>query len=375
MSESLVFDPVATFWQQARLATEEGDLKRAAECLRKALRLAGTDHPSHGSLLTELGDTYFENRRYAKAIETWQKVLERPDREVDPNWIRWRLSRAFLKRRHLAQASATIERVKAKRNDFLLKSQIASTRAELLRMTHDYAAAHKELRKALRWASKLPVGIGIEVALNCYDALLEILRLEGDLKGAYRVLLEVREILALEEQEDELVGPFTDLGIEMIRSGRFNQAEKSFAAALACSVDPTLEVHLLSNYASILCEVGKYDEAYLFIQKAIAYADTDDPESPEFVASLYDTAGYICAHRKQFELALTWIQKALDRLNELPDSQFPISAVYLNQAIVYKKAGNPDRALMALYRAQEHEPGNKILLREIARLKRELENQ
>jgi tetratricopeptide (TPR) repeat protein len=375
VDEKLVFDPMAYYRAQAQTAMDEGDFRAAVKAYRQALRHAQADPPGQTRLMVEMGDAYFEDRRYAQAIGVWHDALGRTATSGDRPWIYWRLAKAHARRRHLDEAEAILSEIPtaAMRLDKLLRAQVQVLEGEILRQRRDYTASKRRLRAAIRTALAIHPDDARGVAVTAYEALFETCRSADDLVGALKVLLEVQPILDESGDKEELTGPLTDLGITFIRRNRPYYAEQAFAAALDCADDPTTEVYLLSNYASVLCEVNRYDEAYLFIQKAMAYADIDDPQSPEFLATLFDTAAYVCLRRGQIDQARMWIQKALKRLADLPSSPFPVASVYLNLALIEEDAGQLDEALMALYQAQAHAPESRHLEKEIERLKRRLE--
>jgi tetratricopeptide (TPR) repeat protein len=375
VDEQLVFDPVAYFRQQAQTAMDEGDFRAAVKSYRSAMRHAQTDPVGQTRLMVEMGDAYFEDRAYAKAIGVWHDALGRTETSGDRPWIYWRLAKAHARKRQLDQADALLSEIPsaAMRLDKLLRAQVQVLEGEILRQRRDYTASKRRLRAAIRTALTIHPDDARGVVVTAYEALFETCRMAEDLVGALKVLLEVQPYMEESGDEEELTGPLTDLGITFIRRNRPYYAEQAFAAALDCADDPTTEVYLLSNYASVLCEVNRFDDAYIYIQKAMAYADIDDPQSPEFLATLFDTAAYVCLRRGQLDQARMWIQKALKRLADLPSSPFPVASVYLNLALVEEESGRLDEALMALYQAQAHAPESRHLEREIERMKKRLE--
>ncbi len=375
MDEKLVFEPMAYYRQQAQTAMDEGDFRAAVKAYRQALRHAQSDPQSQTRLMVEMGDAYFEERRYAQAIHAWHDAIGRTETAGDRPWIYWRLAKAHVRRRLLDEAEALLSEitVSAMRFDKLLKAQVQVLEGEILRQRRVYTASKRRLRAAIRTALSIHPDDAHGVVVSAYEALFETCRAADDMVSALKVLLEVQPLLRDAGDQEELTGPLTDLGITFIRRNRPYYAEQAFAAAIECADDPTTEVYLLSNYASVLCEVNRFDEAYLYIQKAMAYADIDDPQSPEFLATLFDTAAYVCLRRGQVDQARMWIQKALKRLADLPSSPFPVASVYLNLALVEEESGRLDEALMALYQAQAHAPESRHLEAEIERLKRRLE--
>ncbi|MBC7541649.1 MAG: tetratricopeptide repeat protein [Candidatus Sericytochromatia bacterium] len=375
MDGNLVFNPVAYYRQQAQQAMEEGDFRAAGRAFKQALRHLPNSPADRARLLVELGDSYFEGHRYQAAITTWQTALETVETTADRPWILWRVAKAYARRKLLDEAEALLSGIpqSASRLDRLLRAQIQCLKGEILRQRKNFPASKRILRAAIRTALAIHPEDSQGVVIAAYEALFRTCRAADDLVMALKVLLEAQPHMAAAGEQDDLTGPLTDLGIALIRRDRPRYAEKAFASALACSDDPTTEVYLLSNYASVLCEVGQFDDAFLYVQKAIAYADVDDPQSPEFLATLFDTAAYICLRRNQVDAARMWIQKALTRLAEVPSSPFPVASVYLNLALIEEETGRLDEALMALYQAQAHQPGSRHLQREIDRLKKRIE--
>jgi tetratricopeptide (TPR) repeat protein len=375
VEEELVFDPTAYYRAQAQAAMDEGDFRAAVKAYRQAMRHVQGDSLSQARLMVEMGDAYFEDHKYVQAIGVWHDALSRTETSGDRPWIFWRLAKAHARKRQLDEAEALIAEIPttAMRLDKLLRAQVQVLEGEILRQRRSYTASKRRLRAAIRTALAIHPDDARGVAVTAYEALFETCRSADDLVGALKVLLEVQPMLAASGDEEELTGPLTDLGISFIRRNRPYYAEQAFSAAIDCSDDPTAEVYLLSNYASVLCEVNRFDEAYVYIQKAMAYADIDDPQSPEFLATLFDTAAYVCLRRGQIDQARMWIQKALKRLADLPSSPFPVASVYLNLSLIEEESGRLDEALMALYQAQAHAPESRQLEQEIERLKRRME--
>lgn len=376
MEDRLVFDPIDHYWGLGKQQANSGDPISALKAYRKALRLAGDDPATARRIRMAMGDAYFDARQYAKAEALWQAQL--PDLAGgEKAWLLWRLARLQLRRRSFAMAERLLKQAGAlaPEDEPMLNAQLALQDAELARLRKAYPIAKQALRRALRDAARLDGPIGLNLQLAAYEALFKIHKAAKDMAGGLRLLLEIHPRLMEAGMAEDLIDPLTDVGIALIRQNQAKLAEKAFATALSCCPDPTAEVYLLSNYASVLCEVGKYADAYLHIQKAIAYADIDDPQSPEFLATLYDTAAYICTQRHQLDQARMWIGKALDRLAKMPSSPFPVASIYLNLALVEEKAGQYDAALAALHQARAQSPDSRLIQREILRLDKHLQRE
>ncbi len=360
------------------LLWERGDLKKAEEYCRQALRLRTELAPgslvrarsltsvgtivrySRGSGL-QVGDEYY---RQALAIEEELAPggLDFAATLSNLGIIAWQRGDLAIADEDLHRALDLQERLSADRLDVANTLNALGTVADL---QADRRKAEKYYRRALRISEREAPG-GWNVSQSVHDLGL-VAQEQGDLKKAEKYTLQAIEIdRGLGPETLDIAGDLNDLAYIAHDRGDLAKAEAYERQALAIEEKLNLGglylAETLHALGDVLRERGDFASAREYYERALAIREDLVPGSEDHAATLAGLAsvlqktGQLTAARGFYEQSLTALENQTARLGGSEDTRSDFrarhSSNYKNYVDLLLAQNHPDLALQALERSR-----------------------
>jgi len=266
-----------------------------------------------------------------KAISELQAVVNAaPDNFV----ARFNLGRAHVARGELEQARQQFSEAIRERPDYV-PGRLALAQLEV--MQRQYDAALESVNAVLRIDKK-----------NGPARMIEASAYVGQKKYA-----EARQLIETMQQSNPNSADVTfSLGMIDLHEQKYKEAEDTFRKAY--QQNPKDSRGLVGLVES-LARQNKYDEATQVLQQELA----KDPKNIDLLIAL----GNIAVRSGNFDLGISQFQKVLDTLDKNSKIR---GQVYLRMGETYRRKGDLNGAVAALYKAKEVLPDNSLVVSTLA---------
>jgi len=266
-----------------------------------------------------------------KAISELQAVVNAaPDNFV----ARFNLGRAHVARGELEQARQQFSEAIRERPDYV-PGRLALAQLEV--MQRQYDAALESVNAVLRIDKK-----------NGPARMIEASAYVGQKKYA-----EARQLIETMQQSNPNSADVTfSLGMIDLHEQKYKEAEDTFRKAY--QQNPKDSRGLVGLVES-LARQNKYDEATQVLQQELV----KDPKNIDLLIAL----GNIAVRSGNFDLGISQFQKVLDTLDKNSKIR---GQVYLRMGETYRRKGDLNGAVAALYKAKEVLPDNSLVVSTLA---------
>jgi tetratricopeptide (TPR) repeat protein len=328
--EGMAADPKQKATYQKRMIEvlmRQGKRTEAADINTAILKDNPKDSDARGLQATLLLD----RGEVQKAISELQAVVNAaPDNFV----ARFNLGRAHIARGEWEEARQQFTEAIRERPDYI-PARLAQ--AQLQVMQRQYEAALESVNAVLRLDKK-----------NGPAHMIEASAYVGLKKYA-----EARQlIVAMQEANPNAADVTFSLGMVDLHEGKYKEAEETFRKAYQQNVkDPRGLVGLVEA----LARQNKFDEAIQVLQQELA----KDPKNNDLRIAL----GNVAVRAGNFDMGLAQFQKVLDTLDKNSKAR---GQVYLRIGETYRRKGDLNAAVAALYKAKEALPENSIVVSTLA---------
>jgi tetratricopeptide (TPR) repeat protein len=325
---------------RAQVLTEVIRFDEAEAEYRRALKL----NPDMRGVWHNLGNNFNRQGKYRNAIACFERELER-----NQTAMTWRgIGRAYRSLGVSDSAMFAFEKALALDSTY---APAMVDMAQVLDGAAEYERALELVERAMRFGHEGP-----EIQYLIGSLLVKNARFEDALPHLFKAL----------EAWPWHNPTVYNIGQALARSGRQEEAQQYLEKAESLrATEATIaemeqsvlispgDAYVRAGLASLLRQVGRYDEAVFHYQVAIHL----DPENLEFqnnVAVLEFLRGNNAA-------SIHWFQRILEKDPTYVD-------VWMNMGTVLVKSGRPEEARRAWHTALQYDPDNQAVLANLARL-------
>jgi tetratricopeptide (TPR) repeat protein len=378
----------AKFWiqlgqMQARITMKEdgtcdpADLARLNATYQKALAAA----PKDPAIVTRVADFFVISKQTKDAIPLYEQVLALNSDSDDPAvmTVRDKLAKCYRLNGQRDKAIAMFQQIVADNPDrydsYESLGELYEEKGDLEMALATYAQSLKIepnqplacLRIANLYLKNNRIDEGIKILTDAHDRFPDVPRItyflamalsQAKQNGLAIAMFDEAAQAAQDMQQDMLDAPFYfSYGAAAEQAGQIEKAVKLMKKSIA--LDPANSAEAC-NYLGFMWvdRNEKLDEGGALIKRALQI----EPENPAYLDSL----GWYYYRKGQFDLAITQLLKACDRIH--PED----AVVDEHVADTYSKLGDKAKALVYWQRAQAIDPSNKEIGAKIEAAKQEV---
>ncbi len=304
----------------AEAARWTGNFTRAKQLCEQALQ--GFDHaedPARAAALYERLGRY-QPWNVKGSLTAYERALALLPNESIAERVRLQVNQAyaltFLGRWHEAKVAAENAVARAADRSLLEEGSATAVLGVAVAFLGDPVAGARHLRRALQLAER---------AGNVHDLgqiqldLGEVLRLQGDVRGALRVMLD-GERLAARHGTDGLYGNFMAVNAadDLFRLGRWNEAEAKIGELELRQLGPSAELLMATVAGRLSASRGDFEVGVSSLERAVAL--TQEAALLEFIPTLRAAYAELELWRNATERAREQIAAGLESVGESADA-------------------------------------------------------